>query len=256
MANNYTLGRGELHFDRFVDEALFTSLGERYLGNTPEFSATIESENLDHYSSDAGVKEKDASVVLQTNRTASFTTDNVSAENLGLFFFGTSEAFTTAGGSVVAEPFTDVIKGLSYQLGKSISNPSGVRNVTAVVVKKGATVLVLNTDYTVDALLGRITLLTTGSTLITGDDLLVDHTTSSQSRERIISGSTSIAGALKYIAKNPAGKNYDWHMPYVKLSPNGDFALKGDEWQRIPFNVEILKRFGYEAIYIDGRPAQ
>ena len=42
-------------------------------------------------------------------------------------------------------------------------------------------------------------------------------------------------------------------MPYVKISPNGDYALKGDEWQQIPFNIEILKKTGFEALYSDGR---
>ena len=255
MANNYTLGRGELWFDRFADQVSLTASGERYFGNTPEFNATIESENLEHYNSDRGVREKDESIVLQTNRTASFTTDNVSPENLALFFFGTSEVFSTAGGSVVGETFVDVIKGLTYQLGASPTNPSGTRNVSAVAVRKGATTLVANVDYTLDAALGRITVLTTGSTVITGDDLAVDYTTGAQTRERIVSGTTAVGGALRYISYNPQGKKFDWFMPYVKLSPNGDFALKGDEWQSIPFNIEILKKGTLEALYIDGRPA-
>lgn len=254
MANNYTLGRGELHFDRFSDPINFVLGGERYIGNSPEFSATIESENLDHYNSDRGVREKDESIVLQTNRTASFITDNVSPENLALFFFGTSEIFSTAGGAVTDAPLPDVVKGLTYQLGMSPSNPSGVRNVSLVTIKKGVTSLVAGTDYTLDAALGRVTILESSVTVINGDDLTADFTTSAQTRERVISGSSAIAGALRFISYNPQGKRYDWYMPYVKLSPNGDFALKGDEWQQIPFNVEILKRPGYEAIYIDGRP--
>lgn len=254
MANNYTLGRGELWFDRFADPVTMTLSGERYLGNTPEFSATIESENLEHYNSDRGVREKDESIVLQTNRTGSFTTDNIDPQNVALFFFGSSEIFSTAGGAVTGEAFVDVIKGLTYQLGTSSTNPSGARNVTAVTVKKGATTLVNNVDYTLDAALGRITLTTTGSVLTTGDDITVDYTTSAQTRERIISGSSAVGGALRYISYNPQGKRYDWFMPYVKLSPNGDYTLKGDEWQTIPFNIEILKKPGFEAIYIDGRP--
>lgn len=255
MANNYTLGRGELWFDRYSNQDALTTSGLRYLGNTPEFSASITSETLDHFNSDAGVKVKDGSVVLQTNVTASFTTDNVDPANLALFFFGTSEIFSTAGGAVTAEAMPSVVKGLTYQLGTTNSNPSGVRNVTGVTVKKGGTALVNNIDYTIDAALALVTILTTGSTVTTGDSLTVDYTTSAQTRERVLSGSTSVAGALKYIGKNAAGKQYDWFMPYVKLSPNGDFALKGDEWQTIGFNVEVLEKTGQKALYIDGRPA-
>jgi hypothetical protein len=46
----------------------------------------------------------------------------------------------------------------------------------------------------------------------------------------------------------------DYLMPYVRLSPNGDFALKSDEWQQLSLNVEILKLADYERIYVDGRP--
>jgi len=42
-------------------------------------------------------------------------------------------------------------------------------------------------------------------------------------------------------------------MPYVKLMPNGDFALKGDEWQQLSFNIEVLKKGTLEAVYMDGR---
>jgi hypothetical protein len=34
----------------------------------------------------------------------------------------------------------------------------------------------------------------------------------------------------------------DYLMPYVRLAPNGDFALKSDEWQQLNLNVEILNR--------------
>ena len=59
---NYTLGRGKVYFSRFI-AAIQTPEGFEYIGNTPELSFTIESENLDHFSSDAGVREKDASQV-------------------------------------------------------------------------------------------------------------------------------------------------------------------------------------------------
>ena len=49
--NNYVLGRGKLYFDRFPDGTK-TPTGERYFGNTPSFSMSLDSETLDHYNSD------------------------------------------------------------------------------------------------------------------------------------------------------------------------------------------------------------
>lgn len=259
FVNNYTLGRGELHFAQFRPGTR-TPGGERYFGNTPEFNASIESENLDHMNSDRGINEKDASIVLSTNRTASFVTDNISPTNISFFFFGQIIDFADAGSTVTDEVIAHIEPGLSYQLGMTASNPVGVKglenngaNAPKFTDEDGQTTYVAGTDYKLDAERGRITILPT-TTIEKGASIKATYTTLASTRQRIISGSTPIEGALRYLTFNPAGEQFDWYMPYVKLSPNGDYALKGDEWQSIPFNVEILKKPGMEAIYIDGQP--
>lgn len=370
--NNYTLGRGELWFAPFIPSTQ-TPRGERYIGNSPEFSIAVETENLDHYNSDRGVREKDESIALQTDRNGSFTTDNVAPDNLALFFFGSTTSFTDAGGTVEGESIGPVEVGLTYQVGVSANNPAGARGLSAVAVSDPAavaatgtvtfagtgaeddtvtigaqvytfkaapvnafevdvggsasdsaanlaaavvatagagsafavgttphpdvtaeavgavvtvtakvggeggntialtvvgtdlaasgatltggsgTVYVADTDYTLDADLGRITILV-GGAINEEAQLAVDYTTEASTRERMVSGSQAIEGQLRYIAYNPAGKNFDYLLPWVKITPNGDFALKGDEWQTIPFSVEVLKLGTKEAVYIDGRP--
>lgn len=259
MPNNLTLGRGELWFSRFKPNTQDPE-GERYFGNSPEFSATIESETIDHYDSDHGVNEKDESVPISTNRTGSFVTDNIDPENIALFFFGSVSALSVTGAAVAGEEINGVIPGLTYQLGTTANNPSGARllaDTPAPTVTDDTTpsptTYTAGTDYTLDLELGRLTVLK-GGAIALGTNLRIGYTTTTSTRERIISGSSPISGALRYLSFNPVGKHYDWYMPYVKLTPNGDYALKGDEWQQIPFNVEILKKSGLEALYIDGRP--
>ena len=253
MANNYTLGRGEVHFGQFATDTQVPR-GERYFGNTPELGFTAEQESLDHYSSDRGVRIKDQSVILQLDYSGSFITDNVSPENLAAFFLGENLVTTLTGSTVTDEPISDIEKGLTYQLGTTTNAPSGVRKIASVVVSKGVTPLVAGTDYTVDLDLARVTILETSVTLSNGDDLTVDYSVSASSRKRIISRSNTIEGSLRYVAANPSGDNIDYFMPWVKLTPNGDFQLKGDEWQQLPFTLEILKKGTLEAIYMDGRP--
>lgn len=265
--NNYTLGRGRIYFAR--RDANGRLGGERYLGNTPEFSTNFESETLDHYSSDRGIREKDASVILQINRTGSLVTDNISPENVALFFFGEEEALTVAEASVVDEPVgvpgIGVEKGMFYQLGVTAQNPSGARGIISpgsgpttfsLVVDDGdqGVNLVLGEDYQIDPLLGRIEILSGSTVVQDGDELLASYTVGASTRTRIISGSSPIEGALRFVSVNPTGRNIDYYMPSVKLSPNGDYALKSDEWQQIPFNVEILKPENQEAVYADERP--
>jgi hypothetical protein len=253
---NYTLGRGELYFNKFKPGTQ-VGMGERYIGNTPAATINVQSDNLDHYNSDRGVKEKDASVVLQTNRTGSFTTDHIAPENLALFFFGSVNALTVAAATALAISFDAVHVGYFYQLGESAAHPTGDRNVTNVVLTDDKTPtptpLVLGTDYMLNAELGRIEILD-GPNIVDGTtNIRGTYDVQASTRELIMSGTTPVEGSLRYIAQNPVGRKIDYFMPWVKLSPNGDFALKGDEWQQIPFNIEILRRTGYEAIYADGR---
>lgn len=255
MANQLTLGRGELHFARFATGT--TTAGyERYLGNSPEFSATIETETLDHFDSDHGINEKDESVPLSTNRTGSFITDNIDPENVALFFFGEKFVFTVASATGKVQTSPLVKQGYAVQLGMTDLNPTGDRSVSNVVVVDAdtpATTYNLNTDYTLNAELGRVTPVVGGG-IADDTNLQITYDVAAHSRSRVISGSQAVSGALRYIAFNPVGPQQDWYMPYVKLSPNGDYNLKGDEWQQIPFSIEILKLAGREALYIDGRP--
>ncbi len=246
---SYTLGKGEVYFDQ--------GSGERYFGNTTEFNITIESENLDHFDSDNGIRTKDDSVVLEITRSGSLVTDNISKENQALFFLGDISTVTQTATPVVDEPVNDVKKGYFYQLGKTTANPQGVRGVTTVTVTKApSTVLVLNTDYTLDAALGRIRILETSVTVVDGDDLIIDYTPVANTRDRITtSNAVSLSGSLRFVSKNPKGPQRDFYIPSVTLRPDGDYALKGDDWQSMGFAVEINQNAGQAAIYIDGRPA-
>jgi len=252
MSNNYTLGKGEIHFGQFLPSTQ-TPRGERYFGNTPELSFSAEQENLDHYSSDRGIRIKDQSVVLQLDYKGSFITDNISPENLAAFFLGDNLKTTVISTPVTGESFPDIEKGLTYQLGTSSTYPAGVRKISSFVLKKGATVLVSGVDYVVDTDLARFTILETSVTLSNLDDLTADYTILASTRDRIISKSSTIEGSLRFIAVNPAGAQIDYFMPWVKITPNGDFAVKGEEWQQLPFTIEILKKGSLEAVYMDGR---
>lgn len=252
--NNYTLGRGEVHFAQFRPGTTIP-LGERYLGNTPAFSITASQENLDHYSSDRGVRVKDASVLLQLDYTGTLTTDNVDLTNLSYFFLGDKTTLTTVEVQVPSEVVGPVEQGLSYQLGTSTANPSGVRGLTAFSIKpaSGTTAYVAGKDYAVDLVTGRVTILD-GGAILDGSSPVATYTIGATTRDQVIAKSKTIEGSLRYLSKNPQGAQIDYFMPQVKLTPNGDYALKGDDWQALTFNIEIIKKGSLEAIYLDGQP--
>lgn len=374
---NYTLGRGRVFFSRFLPGTQVPE-GFLYIGNTPEFNLTIESEDLPHYSSDEGIREKDDGVTLEVTRTGTMITDNINPENVALFFFGENVLIATAATSGITVTQANVIPGRHYMVGATPANPMGYRgidpanfdvvqaggvkatgsitlsnagsdgdtitigsrtytlktaapsaadeikiggsaaatasniaaainagvgsgtlygagttantdvsaalagatvNLTALASGTGGNSIALSksgtgiavsgstlsggsatgvtydvdVDYTLDADTGRLTILE-GGAINAGDDLDITFATLANTQEAVISGTSAVEGALQYIANNPKGKNFDYMMGYVNIRPNGDYSLKGDEWQQIPFTIDILKPRAAAAILMNGRP--
>jgi hypothetical protein len=251
---NYVLGAGKLYFA--LEDANGNLLGERYFGNTPGFTISIESENLELFDSDGPIAEKVEDVQTQITRQITLTANDIGDDNLGLFVNGDLETVASSAGSVTDERHT-VSQGLIYQLGQSGSNPTGVRAVTNVVVNTDPdgtpTPATLGTDYTVDLETGRLEIVVGGG--IDNEEIGVDYDTVVGSRVRIVSSSLAAkTGALRFIAENTRGKNRDVYIPRIQLRPNGEFAWKSrDTWQEMQFSGEATKRGNLAAVYIDGR---
>src|SRR5690242_14249838 len=111
---NYTLGRGDLYFaQRKADGTL---AGERPIGNTPSFKMGATSTSVKHYSAARGMKVQDREVPVQTDYSASFETDDISAPNLAALFLGTAASVAVTSATGVNESFV-VEPGLTYQVG-------------------------------------------------------------------------------------------------------------------------------------------
>lgn len=254
--NEYQIPRGRVLFDPFDPNTGLTT-GEGEFGNCPGFTVSIETDKSDHYSSETGLRQKDASVTVEVNRTATITCDNVSVENLARYLSGSVETITQAAGDVLDESIT-VIKGRQYQLGRTESDPAGARNISAVSISDatGVTTYVANTDYTIDLELGRIQILATGA-IASASTIKVDYTRPAATWQRIKTGAvTELAGAIRVISDNASGENRDFYMPKVNLTPNGELPViaEGTDFVTMEFACEILKPANAEAIYVDGRP--
>ncbi|WOE76321.1 hypothetical protein [Alterisphingorhabdus coralli] len=250
---NQTLGRGEVHFSKFKPGTLEPE-GFRYLGDTNDFNLTANTEELPYYSMDRGTKVKTKSVTLQVDHNGNFTCTDISLDNLAFFFMGLSLTNTQAGATGVTETIEGVQLGLSYQIGQTAQSLLGVRSVTLNTATVGATPLVEGTDYQLDAPRGILTILEGATNVSAGASVELNYDVAAVNVDRTISGNTQIEGAIRFDAYNAEGDDKDYRMLYVRLSPNGDLALKGDDWMTTPFNVECLRPPGMEAIYVDGQP--
>lgn len=253
--NNLTLGRGRVFFAKFAPGTR-TPTAERYFGNTPDLKLAITPETLEHFSSEGGVKEVDDAVTLKTTRKATLKTDNMTDENLALWFLGSSDVLNVAAATVSDEVIAGsrvTVDGI-VQLGVTASDPSGANNVNSVVVTNtaGTTTYVEGTDYEVDEAAGFIHILV-GGDIADGQALKVDYDVPAHKRTRSISGKESIEGQLRFVSDNPAGENKVYVMPYVRLSPAGDLMLKGDTWQEVEFQAEIIKSGGLAAVILNGQ---
>lgn len=251
---NYTLGRGRLYFDKYAPGTKNLT-GQRYIGNTPEINLTSDSESLEHFDSDEGVRQKDASVLLSLNRTGSFITDHIHPANLALFFLGSESVVTVAPVTAAVYALPAIKLGHRYQVGANAAAPAGVRNLSTVIVKKGVTVMTLNTDYSLDAASGGVVPIAGGLILEGDTTITVTYDLAATSYNRVVTAAAAeIEGALLFISNNPEGEQFDYFWPDVLLKPDGDLALKGDEWQQIGFAFDALKKDDLtEVVYITGR---
>lgn len=257
----YIIGKGRLFFDQFAPGTK-NSTGERYLGNTPELSVAVETETLDHYDADEGLNVKDESVTVENSQTLTFTTDNIDPDNIALWFAGPRNNLTITSSTDNVETHKAYL-GRFIQLGASEETPSGARKVTNVTVSK----LVPDADpenppvetpvdpegnLDIDLEMGRIFIEPDAPDLADGEELKVKFDIEAGTRTVIIGRGDEIRGALRFIATNPIGKKHHHYWPYVKITANGDYALKGSEWQQMSFNVEVLKKdAATERVYID-----
>lgn len=244
---DYLLGRGRLYFAS-VDANGFPKEW-RDLGNCPDFTVTVESENLEHQSSRQGLKTTDRDVIISQSMSLAFSLEELNLDNLALFLAGTTTTRAQANTPIVGTnnvvvsgkgrwyDLYDVAAPASYPPPNTANRVYKIANVT-VSAGGGGAAFVEGTDYTVDHNMGRI-FIPVGSSIGATDSLDVDFTPASMTIEEVQTlKTTKLTGALKFISVNPnngdAEREYQFHA--VTLRADGDLALIGDEFAQMPFS--------------------
>jgi hypothetical protein len=166
----------------------------------------------------------------------------MSASNLALFFAAQEGTASQTSASNVVETFSGVEVDVYLNLGVTNARPQGHRGITTIdSVVVGSDTLVAGTDYEVDLVNGRIFLIGASTLVDAGDTVVVQYDVPTATIAQITDLSESIYGRLEYHSDNPVGDNFVYIWPYVKLTADGELALKGDEWQVANFNFEVLR---------------
>lgn len=241
---NYVLGRGRLFFAQYDNNALPAApdmRGMRYMGATSAFTLTSEGESIDHYSMEGGMRVKDDSVQTEHNLTGTITSDDISAENLAIWFGGESLAETQASAPSLTSNITGARRGYVYQVGVSASNPEGDMNLSSLSVTKGGVAVAPAGNYNVDLKNGLLEILPTATGIADNDNLVVTYALAAGARTVVVDKGSIIYGALRFVADNARGVNRHAVLPYVKLQSTGDLALKTEEYMSMSFSVEALQ---------------
>ncbi len=249
QTDDYTIGRGLVFFSELDANGLPTNW--RDLGNAPSLSMSISEEELEHYSTRQGVKNKDKTVIINRDMDITFTLDEINDENLALLLSGETKNETNPATGVVASTAIIADGSIVAQRWYQLKDGNGVgayyNDHTAITLKTtNATpvTLVKDTDYEVHPMGNMIFLLNSAAiqTAITGTEgITFEGTADATAFDTDLVQSftkSQVEGAIKYIAVNPANDDeyteYEWHK--VRLKADGDMALISDEWTEMPFS--------------------
>lgn len=234
---NLVLGAGEVLFDRKDAAGAFT--GYRPLGNVESLNVTVTVETLEKKSSMDGARGIYKSVVIGSEAEFVMVLSEMDAENKALLILGDTADFTqTAATGLLAQPINNGVAlkfHRWYQMQKSGTPNVDVKKLANVVVKQGAVVQVLNSDYKINLELGLIMLLDDGANALeavtTWDG---DVTAIAAGASKLIRGLSvgKIEGRLKYFSatNQAAGPREEVDIHNLNLTPDGEQSFISEEF--------------------------
>lgn len=225
--DNYFLGKGALYFDR--RDANDVATGELDLGNATNFSLKLDTETKDHTTSRLGIKKRDLIVTVGEKWTAKFVLEEYSKENLILALRGEAPTYLTQTASTSA-----VLKLAKRDRWIDV----GYRSISAVVVAHGATTFVVNVDYKIDGMVGRVMPLSTGA-IYADEALTITFSYAAISQPKLVPSARDVIGFLRFVPNNDQGPDWEAQIWRATLKCDGDINLIADDWGKLSFTAEI-----------------
>jgi len=225
------LGSGRLLIDRLTDAGVST--GYKVVGGCPKFELHMESEIKEQRSKGRNnYGQVIASATLPGKTNLAITINDLDAENMAMAFMGTKSADNQTAGTVTDE---EVVAHPGY------ASELEYEAVSSVVVKDDTdtTTFVEDTDYTVDARLGLITVLAAGN-ISEGDTLHVDYSYADVTRDKVVGADAPIIRCKLILdGKNMVnGRDVRVIVPKARLKPSSAVDFLSDDF--LPLELEGL----------------
>lgn len=242
-----TLGGGSLYIALLdTTTGLEDDAGFRDADNVTEFTLTIDIEELEHQSTEFGVRSTDKKIVLQRELTFGFTLDKISAQNLALWALGgTSTLVNPAVVGFSAQVVTDSAElGRWYNIRDGSGNPVGDIETANVTIRRDPSgtpvTLVDGTDYLLDENHGRFFVLT-GGAVVQGDeiDVALAADAGAVANLDLVEAFTSTS-TQRYVIEfhqhdGCEGTVARYIIHSCTIQPDGDAGLVAEEFQTLSF---------------------
>lgn len=246
---DYVLGRGIVRLAQLTAAGLPDPAGFRDLGNAPEFSISVNVEDLRHQSSREQIKFTDKRFVISQEVGLAFQLDEINFQNLADFLSGVTGTFDNAHDTTIpaasnilwpggTTPFT---VGNWYELfgagGRRVYNLDAAGVVFSFVKDPAGVPIILSTDdFQIDQQMGLVRFLSTGTNALTGTEnigfAISTVATVPQDLDTVEAlQRAEVTGALLFICVNAgdAGQKTEYRFHKVSLSADGDLSKISDE---------------------------
>lgn len=255
--STYVLGRGKMYFSEIGTDGL--PVGYRFVGNVPEVTATVESENYEHFRSTQGLRTKDLDIIIQQSINWTAALENMNKENLAIFF--SAEADSTfanpsiagfAGATVVADGKMEsaATGGLWYQImnsdGEWASDITGT-DLTLESTNATPVTLVEDTDYILDTVTGKVFFLDSSAvqTIITNSEGVTADLAANAGAGVVAkygagaSGETNLAIRFELINAQTDAVEIAFDLHKAGVTSNGDAGFISDEVAQLPLTISV-----------------
>ncbi|RZG88519.1 hypothetical protein EXE10_01575 [Acinetobacter sp. WCHAc060033] len=144
MAKQYISLQGELILAKIINGVAGNLFS---VGNVPEATISITSDQVPHYEATTGQRAKDAQLFKQTGVSLKATLEEVKKENLSIVLSG--KTIEVAEKTIADESIGSVTAGATVDL--------GLRNLSEVVFKSAPDTTITEDKYVLDAAFGTVT---------------------------------------------------------------------------------------------------
>lgn len=231
------LGRGKVYLARFV--AGVRSKEELFLGNVLAFELTPSVEKIQAKDFTTAASPTIASDTTGQTQQLRMQCQQFNLDTLALAFGGQVGALAqSSGGPITNEAIADVVQGRFYQVG-GVVTPK--RNLTSVTVTgaSGTPTYVLNTDYELDAVRGRVYIIPGGG-IADGTDIEVDYSFTAATNKKVGAGlEPEVLSFIRFVGDNKRGKNLEIQVWRVNLSSTGAVPFIGEEYASFVLEGEV-----------------